>query len=38
MDKTGVKLLIFCVEVLNSIRQLREKLGHVIQIHLCRLA
>ena len=37
MDKTGVKLLTFCVEVINSIRQLREKIDHVVQIHVCRL-
>ena len=28
----------FLVEVINSQRQLREKLGHVVQIHVCRLA
>ena len=38
MDKTGVKLLIFCVDVIKSKRQLRGKLGHVVQIHVCRLA
>ena len=38
MEKTGVKLLIFCVDVINSKRQLRGKLGHVVQIHVCRLA
>ena len=26
------------VEVINSKRQLRGKLGHVVQIHVCRLA
>ena len=38
MDKTEVRLLIFCVDVINSKRQLRGKLGHVVQIHVCRLA
>ena len=38
MDKTGEKLLIFCVDVIKSKRQLRGKLGHVVQIHVCRLA
>ena len=38
MDKTGTKLLIFLVEVINSKRQLRGKLGHVVQIHVRRLA
>ena len=28
----------FGVEVINSKRQLRGKLGHVVQIHVCRLA
>ena len=38
MDKTGVNLLIFGVEVINSKRKLRGKLGHVVQIHVCHLA
>ena len=28
----------FSVEVTNSQWQLREKLGHVVQVHFCRLA
>ena len=28
----------FCVEVINSKRQLRGKLGHAVQILVCRLA
>ena len=28
----------FGVEVINSKRQLRGKLGHVLQFHVCRLA
>ena len=35
MYKTGVKLLIFLDEVIDT---LRERLGHVVQIHVCRLA
>ena len=27
----------FWVELINSKRQLRGKLGHVVQIHVCRL-
>ena len=38
MDKYGVKLLIFFEELLNSKRQLKGKLGRVVQIHVCRLA
>ena len=38
MYETGVKLLIFLVEVIDSSRQLRDKLGRVVQIHVCRLA
>ena len=31
MVKTGIKLLIFCVEVVKSERKIRGKLGHVVQ-------
>ena len=27
-----------CVEAIKSKRKIREKLGHVVQIHVCRLA
>ena len=33
MDKTGMKLLIFFVDVMNSKRKGKEKLSHVVQIH-----
>ena len=26
-----------CVEIMNSERQVKEKLGHVVQIPICRL-
>ena len=32
------KTTYFCVEAINSKRKIRGKLGHVIQIHVCRLA
>ena len=38
MDKNGEKILIFFEELINSKRQLKGKLGHVVQIHVCRLA
>ena len=31
MVKTGIKLLIFCVEVVKSGRKIRGELGHVVQ-------
>ena len=31
MVKTGIKLLIFCVEVVKSERKIRGELGHVVQ-------
>ena len=34
MDKTGVKLIIFFAEVIVSKRQLRGRLGDVVQIHV----
>ena len=34
MDKNGVKILIFFEELINSKRQLKGKLGHVVQIHV----
>ena len=37
MEKNGRKRLIFCVEVVNSERKEKGKLGHVIQICVCRL-
>ena len=32
------KTTYFCVEAINGKRKIREKLGHVVQIHVCRLA
>ena len=32
------KTTYFCVEAINSKRKTRGKLGHVVQIHVCRLA
>ena len=32
------KTTYFCVEAINSKRKIRGKLGHVVQIHVCRLA
>ena len=37
MDKTNTKLLIFLEEVMNSKRQVKGKLGQVVQIHVCCL-
>ena len=37
VDKTGAPTTYFWVEVINSKRQLRGELGHVVQIHVCRL-
>ena len=37
MDKSDVKRLNICfVEVMNSKRQVMRKLGHMVQIHVCR--
>ena len=37
VDKTGVNLLIgICVVKINSEQQARGKLGHVVQIGICR--
>ena len=36
MDEKKMKLIIF-VEVKKSQRQVKEKFGHVEQIHVCRL-
>ena len=38
MVKTGIKLLIFCVEVIKTEPKIRGKLGHVVQIPFYRLA
>ena len=35
--KNCVKLLIYGVEIMNSKRQAMGKLGHVVQIRVCRL-
>ena len=35
--KNCVKFLIYFVEIMNSKRQVKGKLGHVIQIYVCRL-
>ena len=32
MDETGMKLLIFLVDIINSKRQVKGKLGHMVQI------
>ena len=37
MDENNVKLIILFVEVNKSLRQVKGKLGHVVQIHVCRL-
>ena len=37
MDKKNcVKTTNLCVEIMNSKRQVKEKLGHVVQIRVCR--
>ena len=36
--KNWHKSTYFCVEAINSKRKIRDKLGHVVQIHVCRLA
>ena len=37
MDKKFLKASNLCVEIMNSERQVKGKLGHVVQIHVCRL-
>ena len=36
MTKTLRETTNVCVEIMNSKRQLKGKLGHVVQIHVCR--
>ena len=35
VDKTSVKLLIFIGEKVNNKQQVKGRLGHVVQLHLC---
>ena len=35
VDKTGMKLLIFIGEKVNNKQQVKGRLGHVVQLHLC---
>ena len=37
MDKKFLKASNLCVEIMNSERQVKGKLGHVVQIHVWRL-
>ena len=37
MDKKLRETANFCVEIMNSGRQAKGKLGHVVQIRVCRL-
>ena len=37
MDKKLWETTNLCLEMMNSKRQVKEKLGHVVQIHVCRL-
>ena len=37
MDKKLLETIILCVEIMNSKRQVLGKLGHVVQIRVCRL-
>ena len=37
MDKKLRETTDLCVEIMNSKRQVMEKLGHVVQIRVCRL-
>ena len=37
MDKKFLKASNLCVEIMNSERQVKGKLGHVVQIRFCRL-
>ena len=35
VDKTGMKLLIFIGEKVNNKQQVKGRLGHMVQLHLC---
>ena len=37
MDKKLRETANLCVEIMNSKRQVKMKLGHVVQIRVCRL-
>ena len=37
MDKKLWETTNLCVEIMNSKREVNEKLGHVVQIRICRL-
>ena len=37
MDKKFLEASNLCVEIMNSKRQVKGKLGHVVQIRVCRL-
>ena len=37
MDKKLRETTYLCVEIMNSKRQVKEKIGHVVQIRFCRL-
>ena len=37
MNKNLRETTNLCVEIMNSQRQVKEKLGHVVQIHVCCL-
>ena len=37
VDKKLREITYLCVEIMNSRRQAKGKLGHVVQIHFCRL-
>ena len=37
MDKKLRETTNLCVEIMNSKRQVKRKLGHVVQIRVCRL-
>ena len=37
MDEKLLETTNFGVEIMNSKRQVKEKLGHVVQIRVCRL-
>ena len=37
MDKKLLETTNLCVEIMNSKRQVKRKLGHVVQIRVCRL-
>ena len=38
MDKKLRETTNLCVEIMNSKRQVKKKLGHVVQIRICRYA